>query len=182
MTRRIEALVRTVDGGFELAAPAVGWFAPSRANGDLVGGGAVIGRMECLGERLTVVVPAGVVGELAQSVGERVGAEYGRTLFRVTAAALGDVTSGAATPASGSTDKVIRAQMDGQFYRRPSPEEPEFISEGQTIGPGTTIGLIEVMKFFYPVVFEGPGEAVVQRLIAEDSTPVEAGDPLISVG
>lgn len=182
MTTRIEALHRADGDGFELTSPAVGWFTPTRANGQLVGPGATVGTLETLGARVEVVVPNGVVGELAESVGERVGAQYGTLLFRVLGKELGSASPGDGSVAGdASVNTVVRAQMDGQFYRRPSPEEPEFIAVGQTIEPGATIGLIEVMKFFYPVVFEGAGPAVVQELIAEDSVPVEAGEPLISV-
>ncbi|MFK8076442.1 MAG: acetyl-CoA carboxylase [Granulosicoccus sp.] len=45
----------------------------------------------------------------------------------------------------------ILAMMPGVFYRKPSPDEPNFINEGDAIKKGDVIGLIEVMKTFHPV-------------------------------
>ena len=47
--------------------------------------------------------------------------------------------------------KTIEAPIPGTFYRRPSPDQPPFKGEGDTVAVGDTIGLIEVMKTFNPV-------------------------------
>jgi biotin carboxyl carrier protein len=164
-----------------LGCPGVGWFTPVRAEGELVEPGVVIGSLVVLGRRFDVLVPGGIIGRLADGTGEHaVPRGYGERLFSVASIEFGAEMVGAGTePSEG--DAIVRAQMDGQFYRRPSPTEPDFVSVGQTIEPGTTIGLIEDMKFFYPILFESDCPAVVRALLAEDATPVEAGDPLISV-
>lgn len=50
--------------------------------------------------------------------------------------------------------KTVEAPVPGTFYRKPSPDEPVFKSEGDAVAAGDTLGLIEVMKTFAPVVAE----------------------------
>ncbi len=47
---------------------------------------------------------------------------------------------------------TVLAPIPGTFYRKPAPGEPAFKSEGDTVAAGDTIGLIEVMKTFTPIV------------------------------
>ena len=72
--------------------------------------------------------------------------------------------------------KTIEAPIPGTFYRRASPDKPSFKNEGDTIAVGETIGLIEVMKTFTPVVAEESGKVVAFHVENED--PVMAGQPL----
>jgi len=72
--------------------------------------------------------------------------------------------------------KIIEAPLPGTFYRRPSPSEPTFKSDGDMIGIGDTVGLIEVMKTFTPVVAEEAGRIV--RFLVDNEEPVMAGEPL----
>jgi acetyl-CoA carboxylase biotin carboxyl carrier protein len=72
--------------------------------------------------------------------------------------------------------KTIEAPIPGTFYRRPSPDKPVFKNVGDTIAAGETIGLIEVMKTFMPVVAEQDGKVAAFHVENED--PVMAGQPL----
>lgn len=60
--------------------------------------------------------------------------------------------------------KEIKAMLPGVFYRKPSPEEPNYKNEGDAIEKGETIGLIEVMKSFHPVVSEYSGRVKAFRV------------------
>ncbi|MFT6398001.1 MAG: biotin carboxyl carrier protein [Bradymonadia bacterium] len=174
------AIARTTEAGFELASPAVGTFTPARRDGQIVEAGDELGILRILNREVSVVVPECVSGRLLNGVTERgVPVAYGSLMFSVEPSELAANTVSVGDATQHGT--VVRAQMDGQFYQRPSPEEPTFVSVGERIGPGTKIGLIEVMKFFYPVVYEGVGEVTITELIAGDSAPVEAGDGLIAV-
>lgn len=181
MTEEITALSSTTDGGFVLESPAVGTFTPIRRDGQLVEPGDQIGSLRILSRELAVVVPKGVSGRLGYGLREKaVPVAYGTHLFAVAPSEVaGTHSENDDSTAEGGT--VVRAQMDGQFYQRPSPEEPAFVSVGQRIEPGTKIGLIEVMKFFYPVIFEGSEPATITALVAADAAPVEAGDALIAL-
>lgn len=67
----------------------------------------------------------------------------------------------------------IRSPLPGTFYRRPSPDEDEFVAEGADVAAGDVIGLIEVMKSFHEVKAEAAGAKI--RFKAENEAPVTAG-------
>ena len=71
---------------------------------------------------------------------------------------------------------TIEAPIPGTFYRAPSPEEPVFKNPGDAVAIGDTVGLIEVMKSFTPVVAETAGTLVAFHVENEDA--VMAGQPL----
>ena len=78
------------------------------------------------------------------------------------------------------TVKTIQAPLPGTFYRSASPGEPVFKSEGDAVAVGDTIGLIEVMKSFTPVVAEEAGTLTAFHVDNEDA--VMAGQPLYDLG
>ncbi|MCB6183068.1 biotin carboxyl carrier domain-containing protein [Leeia sp. TBRC 13508] len=71
---------------------------------------------------------------------------------------------------------TICSHLPGTFYRKPSPDAPNFVEEGQAITPGTVIGLVEVMKMYSEVVAEEAGTLVRFEVAAEAT--VEPGDVL----
>ncbi len=72
--------------------------------------------------------------------------------------------------------KTILAPIPGIFYRRPAPDKPLFKNEGDEVAVGDTVGLIEVMKTFTPVVAEESGKLV--KFLAENEDAIMAGQPL----
>ena len=72
--------------------------------------------------------------------------------------------------------KTVLAPIPGIFYRSPSPGEPPFKQDGDSVAAGETIGLIEVMKTFNPVEADRAG--TLTALYVTDSQPVEFGEPL----
>lgn len=75
--------------------------------------------------------------------------------------------------------KTIHAPIPGIFYRKPAPDQPAFKNEGEAVAVGDTVGLIEVMKTFTPVVAEEAGRVV--RFVAENEEPIMAGQPLLEI-
>jgi acetyl-CoA carboxylase biotin carboxyl carrier protein len=75
--------------------------------------------------------------------------------------------------------KTVQSPLPGIFYRKPAPDQPAFKAEGDMIAVGDTIGLIEVMKTFTPVVAEEVGKLVTFHLDNEDA--VMAGQPLYDI-
>jgi acetyl/propionyl-CoA carboxylase alpha subunit len=53
--------------------------------------------------------------------------------------------------------KTFEAPVPGTFFRKPAPHQPPFKGEGENVAVGDTVGLIEVMKTFTPVVAEVAG-------------------------
>jgi len=73
----------------------------------------------------------------------------------------------------------VLAPFPGVFHRRPSPDEPPFVEEGGSIAAGDTIGLVEVMKSFFPVVAEAKGTVI--RFVVADGDAVDADDLIAEV-
>jgi acetyl-CoA carboxylase biotin carboxyl carrier protein len=69
--------------------------------------------------------------------------------------------------------------MIGTFYRRPSPDKPNFIEVGDEVMPGKVVCIIEAMKLFNEIESEVKGRVV--KILLEDSSPVEYDQPLYLV-
>jgi biotin carboxyl carrier protein len=80
---------------------------------------------------------------------------------------------------------AIRSPTDGLFYRRPSPDLPPYIEEGTSVGKGTVLGLVEVMKCFNQIVYGRDGEiaasGTVAKILAADGSEVRSGQVLVLV-
>lgn len=75
--------------------------------------------------------------------------------------------------------KQIQSPIPGTFYRKPAPDQPNFIEEGASIAAGDVIGLVEVMKTFHEVHAEEEGENA--RFQVENEAPVMAGAVLVEL-
>jgi acetyl-CoA carboxylase biotin carboxyl carrier protein len=73
-----------------------------------------------------------------------------------------------------SEENVVRSPVPGIFYRRPRPDSPPYVSEGDVVEHGVVVGLIEVMKQFYEVQSEVRGR--LRSFTVEDEDVVGAGD------
>ena len=90
-------------------------------------------------------------------------------------------TGGQAKPGTDLPDgDVVRAPMVGTFYASPAPDKPPFVSVGQAVKAGDTLGIIEAMKMFNPIEAEVSG--TVLKILAESGQPVEFDQPLFVVG
>jgi len=74
----------------------------------------------------------------------------------------------------------IVSPLPGTFYRRPAPDQPPFKEVGDSVVQGDVIGLVEVMKSFHEVKAEVEGKVV--EFLVENEGPVQAGQPLVSLG
>jgi biotin carboxyl carrier protein len=72
--------------------------------------------------------------------------------------------------------KAFPSPLPGLFHRAPAPDKPPFKSEGDAVAAGDTVGLIEVMKTFTPVLAEEGGRLV--KFLVENEDTVMAGQPL----
>ncbi len=85
----------------------------------------------------------------------------------------------AAAPApapAAPAGETINAATVGVFYRSPSPGAPPFVSEGDEIGRGQQIAIIEAMKLMLPVEADKAGR--VADVLVSDGEAVEYGQPL----
>lgn len=167
--------------GEVVRAPAPGWFHCTVAADHLVAPGDVIGELEVLGRLIDVVAPQvrGLVRLPAGPTLARQPVSYGDELFRVEAGEIAGVE--AQTEAAHTvTGIVFRAPTSGRFYGRPGPDKPVFVQAGMELAPGTTVCLLEVMKSFHRVTYDG-ARARVRELLVTDGADVNQGDPLLAL-
>ncbi len=73
----------------------------------------------------------------------------------------------------------IKSPIIGTFYRKPSPDKPFFVEVGDSVSADSVVCVIEAMKLFNEIESEVSGKIV--KVLVEDSTPVEFGQPLFLV-
>jgi acetyl-CoA carboxylase biotin carboxyl carrier protein len=73
----------------------------------------------------------------------------------------------------------IKATVTSVFYRRPSPDEPPFVEEGDEVHEESVLCLLEVMKCFRQVMAEVRGR--IEKICAESNTMVEQGTTLFLI-
>ena len=74
---------------------------------------------------------------------------------------------------------TIKSPMIGTFYRRPSPDKPNFLEVGDEVSVGKVVCIIEAMKLFNEIESEVKGKVV--KILVEDASPVEYDQPLFLV-
>ena len=74
---------------------------------------------------------------------------------------------------------VVRAPMVGTFYSSPAPDKPAFVTVGQSVKAGETLGIIEAMKMFNEIT-AGVSGKIVECLVANEE-PVDNNKPLFKV-
>lgn len=84
--------------------------------------------------------------------------------------------SAAPAPTEGET---VKSPIIGTFYRKPSPDKPNFVEVGDRVAEGDTLCVIEAMKLFNEIEAETSGTIV--KILVEDSTPVEFDQPLFII-
>ena len=84
----------------------------------------------------------------------------------------------AATEESAPAE-TIDSPIVGTFYRAPSPEADPFVKAGDEVQEDTVVCVVEAMKVMNEIKAEKKGR--VKRVLLEDATPVEYGQPLIEL-
>jgi acetyl-CoA carboxylase biotin carboxyl carrier protein len=97
---------------------------------------------------------------------------------QIAAPSAADTKSTApATPSSNTI--TIKSPMIGTFYRKASPDKPNFVEVGDEVSPGKVVCIIEAMKLFNEIESEVKGKIV--KVLVEDASPVEYDQPLYLV-
>lgn len=178
--KSIELTLQEQDQKLYACAPHVGRVSLFSQLPDVLTAGSMIGTLQVLRTNHALIMPSGGPWRVRKN----------HVHMRETGVGVGDILvelqswedqDGDAAEADEHHGTHYGSPMAGQFYLRPSPEDPPFISVGDTIEPGTQLGLVEVMKFFYPLIFEGEGQWKITEILAEDASALEAGDPVIAM-
>lgn len=74
---------------------------------------------------------------------------------------------------------TIKSPMIGTFYRKASPDKPNFVEVGSDVTQGSVVCIIEAMKLFNEIESEVSGKIV--KVLVDDASPVEYDQPLFLV-
>jgi acetyl-CoA carboxylase biotin carboxyl carrier protein len=88
----------------------------------------------------------------------------------------------AAAPAAPPVDRGlirVEAPMVGTFYRASAPGDAPFVQEGDAVGTGQTLCILEAMKLMNEV--KADQEGIVRRIHPENGQPVEYGQLLFEL-
>ena len=96
----------------------------------------------------------------------------------VAAAAPAVEVASAAAPAQPA-GHAVKSPMVGTFYRASSPGAKPFVEVGAKVSEGQTVLIIEAMKTMNQIPAHKSG--TVTRLLVDDATPVEYGEPLVVI-
>ena len=88
-------------------------------------------------------------------------------------------TTMAADKDSEVSGNLISSPMVGTYYSAPSPSAKPFVTVGQHVNKGDTIGIIEAMKIMNQIEADLSGTVV--EILVKDGEAVEFGQPLIIV-
>src|SRR5204863_7226570 len=91
----------------------------------------------------------------------------------------GSPTPPAASPAAADGVIHVKAPMVGTFYRAPQPGAAPFVEEGDPVGPGQTLCILEAMKLMNEV--KADVEGIVRAIAVEHAQPVEFGQLLFEL-
>ena len=74
---------------------------------------------------------------------------------------------------------TVNSPMVGTFYASASPESKPFVTVGQTVKKGDTLGILEAMKMMNQVQAETDGKII--DVLVDNAEPVEFDQPLFVI-
>lgn len=169
----------------EIMSPGVGRVSLRVHIGQAIVGSQVIGDFYCLNQHHVLRAADDCFGTVAKLKDHDrfINLSFGE-IFLVLRPTVADGLCGSSTLVNGGVldhVKSIDAPMDGMFYLSSSPESPPFVAVGDTVSPGQTIGLIEVMKCFYPVKYQGDKAVKIRGVSIKNATPVNCGTQIYTI-
>ncbi len=68
----------------------------------------------------------------------------------------------------------VRAPMSGVFYRKPAPDQPPYVEEGDLVKKKQVLALLETMKVFQKV--KSPVNGRIVEIVAKSETALKDDD------
>ena len=134
-------------------------------------------------DQIRAIIALAAEAELAELTVEsdtlKITVKRGTPAHAAPRAAAGPAREEMRSAPSDNHFQPITAPMVGTFYRSPNPDAPPFVEEGDEVQPGQTVCIIEAMKLFNEIQAEVRGR--VARVLAENGSPVEYGQPLFLI-
>lgn len=170
MRREYVVLYRQEGDCYCLEAPAVGFLENLPLPGEILLPGAKIGSLTTIASTYTLRLPSSIGGKVGNYDTEhkKKAVGYAEFLFSVLPYAgeiKGEAEKQKVTNKETNGNFRIAAPSDGIFYRRPSPDLPCYVEVGSIVQKGQVLGLVEVMKCFNPIHFQGEGLPDCARVV-----------------
>jgi biotin carboxyl carrier protein len=172
---------RSTDEEFLILSPAVGIVDRVPGEGVYINPLQTFMTVSVLGRKHAVQLPHDVQGWVTERFIDDTWAaiDFGRPLMKISIA-QGPGEQRAKSSGADTDEEAglvpVRAPSQGVFYRRPTPESPDYVEEGSAVSTGTVLGLVEVMKCFNQIAYGGPGLpecGTVAKVLVDDSDEVE---------
>jgi len=188
----LEVKVKTQGDGAIILSPAVGIFYNAPPNGTFLSKQMSVGCLNVLNTHYDLQLPKGISGitVMMEGIDHIIPVGYGQILFSLRQGINQDIQ----VPKNGDMKEtsntcndeghVITAFTTGIFYQRSSPDSSPYVQVGEEIKKGQILGLIEVMKTFNQIIFQGIDNAdtgTVKKIYAEDSQEVNLGEKLFLI-
>ncbi len=74
---------------------------------------------------------------------------------------------------------VVTSPFVGTFYRKPNPDSPAYVSQGDRVEKGQVLCIVEAMKLMNEIEADASGTIV--GILVEDGVSVEYGQPLFRI-
>ena len=74
---------------------------------------------------------------------------------------------------------ILSSPMVGTVYLSPEPKSDPFVKIGDTVKEGQPVVIIEAMKTMNHIPANKSG--IIRKIFVDDASPVEFGDPLITI-
>lgn len=94
----------------------------------------------------------------------------------IPAPAPAPVANAAESAAPEPAGEEVSSPMVGTFYRKSSPESPNFVEVGDAVSEGQTLCIIEAMKVMNEIKAEKSG--TIAQVCVDDGNSVQFGDAL----
>ena len=173
------------DNTYIIQSPKVGCLSNLPSAGTILNPGSKIGDLNIINTNYELMLPSNVSGQIEVADSEHIVKKvtYKETLFKLVP------VTGATEILEKSKEKnkntngrfTLYSPSDGIFYRRPGPEDPCYVNVGDTVKMGSVLGLVEIMKCFNQITFEGnefPKQAKIVDICVEDACEIKYNQPL----
>ena len=176
---------------YRVLSPGVGLYLFPPENNTPMEGNAPAGKLRTLNTLFDLVLPEEVHGRviLNKEIDKITPVEYGQELFRLEIVTKElnktNIDNIADQNESGSeAGQEIKAFSSGIFYRKASPDSPPYVEEGQRIEKGKILCLIEVMKTFNRILYQGSDKSeygIIRKILVKDGSEVKMGQTLFLI-
>jgi len=135
--------------------------------------------------KITIKTPPHKKGKLINEAPQviQVQAPVAGSVQEVTAVAAAPIAAAPSAPAAEDAENdnyiTVKSPMIGTFYRKASPDKPNFVNVGDDVNDESVVCIIEAMKLFNEIEAEVSGKIV--KVLVDDGSPVEYDQPLFLV-